>query len=130
MPVNYDCRICGQPCKNYRELALHISTSSGRHTHSKKWASKYLIIGGLSPGKRRELPKRVPGRPDIEHGEYWTENQVKATREISGETLYANTVCPRCKKKGRQLLPAEYVSEPSVWRWSGYLVVLCDRCRG
>jgi hypothetical protein len=124
-----DCKFCRTHFEDWKGLALHIQSSKTGHYFGKKWAAHFLMIGGLSPEKQRDRPRRRAPEPS-EHTELWAENQLKATRQMSGENAYEATVCPLCGKPSRQLLPVEYAADPWPWRVRGVLMVMCDRCRG
>ncbi len=115
------CNSCGTECEDYRELALHISTSKTGHRKGKRWAAKYI--------SRHVINKRT-----IEYnGRTPLTAEQRANREdtryvLSGERKVADTVCPKCKKSSRDVLEAEYVSSPQAWKMQGRLAKLCDDC--
>ena len=127
------CHSCQEVFENHHDLAFHLDRNKGTHKLSygtRKWIAKMLAINTLSAKARRDIPKRIAPNPDKERTEYGNENREQAVKVLSGETEFVNTHCPNCNKGARQLLPAEYINEPIVWRNQiGLLMVNCPSCR-
>lgn len=120
------CLVCNKPYPDFGELARHIIGNKKSHRKGFMWASRYLT-------KQRELDRkstfqeRNQNRIPLTSGEL--ANKRETVRELSGETTVAETYCPHCKRKTRQLFPIEYGESQEVWRDKGCLVVLCQSCR-
>lgn len=117
------CHSCNQSFEDFRELALHISSSKKGHRKGKRWAAKY-IIGNRLNGKRTFDNGRVPLTNEQRI------NKEDTRRELSGELEVVNTICLLGKHPVRQSLPIEYSKSPDAWRIKGHLVVMCNNCKG
>ena len=115
------CHSCNLSFVDYKELALHISTSRKGHRQGKKWAAKYMM-------KVRALDKRNNGGGRSPLTEDDKENKKNTRRELSGDNEHVATFCPHCRKKTKQVLPIEYTRSNEAWRLKDYLVVLCQNC--
>lgn len=122
--MTVSCHSCQRTFADYKELAMHISSSRKGHRRGKRWASKYMMINGLSAEKRFDHNKsRTPlTKEDKENLE-----DTKAT--LSGETEIVPTKCPKCKRAAHQQLPVEYTRHPLAWCISRFFMVLCPNCR-
>ena len=116
------CHTCHAELADFKELALHISTTRG-HRKGKKWAANFLMKGNERP----EI-KKIAVNPDYEPTEVGNENRRKAVKELSGDTEYAYTICRTCKRTGRELLPAEFVHSDTAWKIGDKLAVNCQGC--
>jgi hypothetical protein len=116
------CISCHTEFPDYKELALHIMTNRKGHRKGRRWAAKYIMVNGLSSKVKGQKYDRIA----------LTEEQKEAKKDckitISGINKVADTVCPKCSLKLRQLLPVEYVQSPMAWRKDNKLVILCDGC--
>ena len=121
--MSVSCHSCSEAFEDYKELALHIIASK-KHK-GKKWAAKYIMINGLSPENRFE--RKQNGSPLTAEQRVSKED---CRRVLSGENEFVNTICPKCKRGGRPLLPVEYVESPVAWRIKDNLVKLCQNCGG
>lgn len=117
------CHTCHAELADYKELALHISTTKG-HRKGKKWAANFL----MKVNERPEI-KKIAVNPDYEPTEFGDENRANAKRELSGDQEYAGTVCPNCRRISRELLPVEFVHSNTAWRIGDKLAVNCGNCR-
>jgi len=117
------CLSCGCDFESYQELAVHISASKTGHRRGKKWAAKYL--------SRHVINKR---QNNFSGGSPLSVEDIKNKRDnrrvLSGETRYAETICPKCRKPNRAMLEAEHATSPQAWRIDGRLAVVCDSCGG
>ena len=117
------CKSCWDEFADFKELALHISSSKKGHRKGKKWASRYILLNGLSPKNRNgDRPARVALTEEQKA------NKEDTRRELSGDNEYATTVCPNCKNKSRPLLPVEFTNNSIAWKIKGSLVVMCSSC--
>jgi len=118
--MTVSCHSCIATFADYKELALHISSSRKGHRSGKRWAAKYIAINMLSAEKRNG--KKTTRTPLTETEK---ENKLDSKRELSGKHETVVTICPQCKKGQRQLLPEEFTSSPLAWRIKDCLAVLC-----
>lgn len=118
------CHSCHVDFPDYRSLAIHISTSKKGHKKGKKWASKYLLINGLSAKNKYEHPERTPLTEEEK------ESKKNAKRELSGKTKYGQVFCPRCKQLYSRTVEVEYTDSPYALRKKGALVITCENCGG
>lgn len=123
--MSQTCFDCHKTFEGFPELAVHISSSKKHSRKSKKWAAIYLMRVN-----KREMPKKVPVNPDYQPTEYGNENRANATVELSGKEEYQNTICPRCNRQGRGLVPVEHVRKPEAWRIGSRLAISCEKCGG
>lgn len=119
------CHSCNKTFEDYKELALHISANRKGHKKGRKWAAKYIMLNGLSPKNRFE--QRKLGNPLTAEQRAIREDNK---RILSSDNEYVNTICPKCKKGGRRLLPVEYTKSKTAWRIKSNLVILCQNCGG
>ena len=117
------CHSCNKEFADYKELALHISSSKKGHRKGKRWAAKYLL-------RLRALSKRENNYGHSKLTEADKENKRSTIRKLSGESVFVEALCPHCKRKSRQNLPIEYAESKEAWRNKGCLVVLCQSCGG
>jgi hypothetical protein len=113
------CNDCGEYFEEYQELAHHIIKA--KHRHGKKWANNYLLKHVLF---EKEMPQRTALTAEQK------QSKEDAKRGLSGDMRYASTICPKCKRKGRPLLPSEFVDSPVVWRINGLIAKFCIECGG
>jgi hypothetical protein len=118
------CISCHAEFPDFKELALHISCSKTGHRKGKRWAAKYIAINGLSAKAKGQKYDRIALTADQK------ESKKDCRVTISGINKVADTVCPKCKLKLRQLLPVEYVQSPMAWRKENRLAILCVGCGG
>jgi hypothetical protein len=116
------CNDCGKDFEDFGELALHIRTSPKKsHKHGRKWAANY------------RLKAVVFGEKQMEHTGLTAEQKQSkqdSRRELSGEMTYKNTICPKCKRGGRPLLPVEYAESEQAWKIGNNIAKLCQNCGG
>ena len=120
-----NCHSCGKPFDNFKDLALHIMQSKSGHRKGRKWASKFIMIGGLSKKSRdgRQQQSQVVLTKEEKV------NKVSSARELSGREEYRQVYCPRCKYTHDYKLPVEYIESPVVWRTpQGTMIVACLSC--
>lgn len=122
MPVS--CHSCQRSFADYKELALHISSSRKGHGRGKKWAAKFIMINGLSPDKREGRKNQRVALTEADK-----ENRVNSARQLSGDNKYTETLCPNCRTKQRQSLPVEFITNPFAWSINKKFVVVCSGCR-
>lgn len=112
------CRECGEPCKDWADLAHHIVKE--RHK-DRQWALRFLA----QKNNVRDFSPRTPLTEEQK------ELRKEMVREVSGQESFQDTVCPNCKKLNKQRLPVEYVEDYEAWRNSkGHLIVMCEGCKG
>jgi hypothetical protein len=117
------CRSCDKSFEDYRELALHISSTKKGHRKGKRWAARYLMhVQALA---RKELNS---SRSPLTEEEKKSKRSIK--RELSGGQEYALTICPFCKKGHREVLPVEFAQSREAWRIKNVLAVMCQSCGG
>ncbi len=121
------CHQCSKGFADYEKLALHIMTTKG-HRKGRRWAAHYVMINGLSPKNRRDLPERAAENPDKERTEFGDENRQNMRVILSGREKHVIAVCPKCKGNDRVVLPEEYATSVFAWRMGGTLTKLCARC--
>jgi len=117
------CLSCGDDFESYQELALHISASKTGHRRGKKWAAKYLSRHVINKRQNNFSGGRSLSVEDIK-------NKSDNRRILSGEQIYTETICPKCRKPNRAVLEAEYAASPQAWRIDGRLAVVCVGCEG
>jgi hypothetical protein len=118
------CHSCNKHFGDYRELALHISSSRKGHRKGKRWAAKYLMhVNALA---RDELLNR--GRMPLTEGQ--KQSKRDAVRQLSGQQESVLAICPHCKKGHGMMLPVEFSHSREAWRVGERLVVLCRGCGG
>jgi hypothetical protein len=125
------CHFCDhEPFETYHDLAVHISISKFGHNGGKRWAKSYLAKQAVTEARRidRRLDRRDQQRIPLTDEQ--AEARASTRRQLSGAEEYVTTLCLRCQKSSRQLLPTEYTSSPHAWRIKDYLVVNCTACRG
>lgn len=125
------CHFCDhEPFETYHDLAVHMVISKTGHNGGKRWAKSYLAKQGAAEARR--IDQRLDRRDQVRIP--LTDEQAEARestrRQLSGAEEYVTTLCLRCQKPSRQLLPTEYCSSPHAWRIKDYLVVNCNACRG
>jgi hypothetical protein len=127
MTAEIKCRQCGDTFGTWGELALHISEH--KKTHKKKadrmWAASYINKKLLQ--QKVEI-KHVSDDPDKIKTEYGNEQRENAKCRLSGENLYTNCICPKCKNTYRDLIEIEYLKLPFTWKVDNRLVKLCQGC--
>ena len=117
------CLSCGKECEDYKELALHISSSKKGHRKGKKWAARYINKNVINK-RKVEFNGRIA---------LTTEQKISkedTRRKLSGNMEYANVVCPKCERTNRPLLEVEYVNNSQAWRIRDRLAKLCNSCGG
>ena len=118
------CFICKDFFPDYKKLALHIQTTKG-HGKSKLFAAKVLC-----DIKVHDKPHRVQDLED-KSTPYGDEQRANMKIQLTGETQYANCICPnrKCRQEHRPLLPVEFLGLEHLWKINGKIAVLCDSCR-
>ena len=115
------CSSCGQEVGSYLELALHILSSKTGHRRGRRWAAKYISRHVINK-RERNISGRSPATvKDIK-------NKEDTRRELSGEQMVADTICPNCHRSSRVVLEAEYINSPQAWRLQWRLVKMCVTC--
>jgi hypothetical protein len=119
------CHQCGKECKDWLELARHIVAEKKTHKVKKDrtWALSFI-----SKRPNQVEINRVANDPDKIKTDFGEENRQNRSRQLSGEQVYANVVCPKCKKIHRPLLEMEFTKDCEAWRLGDRLVKLCQGC--
>jgi len=60
--------------------------------------------------------------------EAYLKAREEAERELSGETIDIDGVCPDCGVIGGRTVPIEFNDDPDIWKSAGYPVVICLSC--
>jgi hypothetical protein len=116
------CHYCDHPVfADWKELAMHISTSKKGHRAGKRWAARY-IVGNRLKAKKEQV--RIP----LTAEQKATKEDLR--RELSGATEFVDTLCLKGKHIVRQCLPLEYAHSKDAHRVQGYLVMMCATCEG
>lgn len=121
MPI---CKTCGKSFIDYSELASHIRKNKKTHRIGQKWATKYIHVSKLSmKAKNGSFEPRQP----------LTEEQKEARREcireLSGDMVTVNAICPKCKAKYRMLIEIEYATSKDALKVNDFFIRLCPDCR-
>lgn len=117
------CHSCFEKFPDYHALALHVSSEKKGHRKGKKWASKYLLRSSLTA--KKELHGRTPLSEEDK------ESRNNAHIELSGDVVYLNTKCPKCKRVYPRSIETEYANSKTAWRGdNGILIITCMNCGG
>lgn len=120
------CNVCHELFDDFGKLAHHIIANKRTHRKGRTWAAKYLATHSLSLKALRG--NQFEGRTPLTEGQ--KEAKKDTVRELSGETQYVETICPKCKIKDHRKLEAEYVKDPNIWKSkNGVIFRLCEGCR-
>lgn len=126
---NKTCRTCDRDFESWGDLADHINSATDkphkRDRAGKMWAKRYIHRNTINKLKKlgRELPYRTPLTDEQR------EAKEDTRRELSGETKWVMTICPKCNKGKHRMIETEHVDEPEAWHIKNRLAVTCDGCR-
>ncbi len=117
------CHSCNNTFPDYHALALHISSEKKGHRKGKKWASAYLLKNSLKP--KNEHKERTPLSEEDK------EARESTHIELSGDVVYVNTNCPKCRRVYPRIIETEYANSKWAWRGeNGVLIITCLNCGG
>ena len=123
------CHYCPATFENFKELAKHIIASKkvGLHSNRKSqaWAKKFLMNKDFLD--RKVSMNQGGGR--IALTEEQKQNKEDIKRELSGQTKYVKTKCPKCKTLGFDFVEVEHLIEPFIWTENERILKNCEVCR-
>jgi hypothetical protein len=123
----YPCFCCNhEPFESILDLAKHIRDAKHGHQKSKMFAAK--VLAGSTIKAKIEL-KHSDKDPDYEPTEFGEENRENRRVQLSGEQIYVNCYCPKCRQSHRFLLPVEFTELRFLWKIQNKPAIFCENCR-
>lgn len=130
---NIICRTCGKnDFEDWGELASHIldcckvkSDPHNKDRAGKMWAKRYIHRNAIN--KLKKIEKDFPYRTPLTARQKMAKEDTR--RELSGLTVTAPTICPRCNQGDRRKVEKEHAEEPQAWKRNNCFMILCSGCR-